>query len=379
MRNLGRPLRLWNWIFPEGSSRIHPLDVLRAIAIIAVIFYHFPKSNTQVIWRAFTHFGSLGVDLFFVLSGYLIGGQVFNNIKSSKIFSIKTFYLKRFLRTLPSYYFILILNIFIIGSNFFDWRYFVFVQNFGGLYQFTPSWSLCIEEHFYLFFPLVISFFYQRNKLQYFPFFVLGLIVMGFIWRYSYWKLTRPDLAYIKNVTQGYEYYFKYIFYPTIGRLDGIALGTLIAFTKIFNESLWDKLLSKSNYLLISGMVLLGILAPLIYLRVGWFNVFFGFPLISVAFSLILISATSSKSILTKIKIPGITTISLLSYSLYLTHVWAIDVVQRFCKIQLMSITSPLAYILMLILALFFALTLYLTVERPFLQLRHKLLIKKTN
>lgn len=369
--------KVWTWIFPEGNNRIHALDVMRATAIIAVIFYHLPKVNHQIAWRAITHFGYLGVDLFFVLSGYLIGGQIFNNIKKTNSFSIKTFYLKRFLRTLPNYYVALVINILIIGSQFFDWRYYFFVQNFGGLYQFTHSWSLCIEEHFYLFFPLIVSIFHRKEKLNKFPFFILGIIITSFIWRFSFWFFTRPDLTYAKDISQGYELYFKNIFYPSIGRLDGIALGTLIAYTKFFKESLWNRLLEKSNLFLASGVFLLGVLSPFIYFKVGWFNVLFGFPLISLSFGLILISAANSKSILGKIKIPGLTTISLLSYSLYLTHIWGIDIAQTICGKFSIQLTSLIAYILMFTISFAFALTLYIFIERPFLKIRHRLLLKK--
>ena len=366
--------KIWKWIFPEGNTRVHSLDVLRTLAIISVIFYHLPKSENQTFFRAITHFGNYGVDLFFVLSGYLIGEPVFKKIQQSANLSLKTFYIKRFFRTLPSYYFVLILNIIIYGPLFFDWRYAFFMQNFGGLYSFTESWSLCIEEHFYLTFPVIVAYFQYRKKLHHFPYYVLLIFIIGFIWRTSNWFILRPDLIYAKSVPLGYEIFFKNIFYPTIGRLDGIAFGTLIAFYKINHKNFWDLLLSKSHYLLLSGIFTLIIAIPFIYLKVDWFNVIFGFPIISFAFSLILISANSPNSFLNYLKIPGITTISLLSYSLYLTHGWAIDLIVRLCLIHQIEASSYPIFLAMILLSIFFAFILYIIVERNFLLIRHKIL-----
>ncbi len=366
--------KIWNWVFPEGKKRVHSLDVLRAMAILSVIFYHLPKNDHQIVIRALTHFGNLGVDLFFVLSGFLIGGQLFTQSKSTNPISIKSFYLRRFLRTLPNYYFILLVNIFVFGISNYDWRYLFFAQNFGGLYQFTHSWSLCIEEHFYLFFPLIVSFLHKKNKLHKFPFVVLSVLIISFLWRVSFWLTGRPDLIYAQNVSNGYEYFFKFIFYPSIGRLDGIALGTLVAYTKIYNPKLWERIITKSSLLLTGGILFLIALIPFIYLKVGWFNVFFGFPLIAVAFTLILLSAVGNNSLLEKIKIPGLTTTSMLSYSLYLTHSLAIGMVHQLYNDQKGAGAGIIKYLLMMTLTFIFAIALYLLIERPFLLLRHKLM-----
>src|SRR4051812_35320786 len=79
------------------------LDVLRTIAVLIVILYHFPFPPSQSILR-FTFYRSwIGVDLFFVLSGFLIGGQFFSSIQKGQPTSYGRFLIRRLLRTLPNY------------------------------------------------------------------------------------------------------------------------------------------------------------------------------------------------------------------------------------------------------------------------------------
>src|SRR6201991_3431834 len=110
-------------------------------------------------------FGWTGVDLFFVLSGFLIGGQLFSKLARELPISYGEFYFKRFLRIVPAYLFVLTLYLAIPGFKERSqlpplWRMLTFTQNFGlDLSKegaFSHAWSLCIEEQFYLILPLFI-------------------------------------------------------------------------------------------------------------------------------------------------------------------------------------------------------------------------------
>ena len=86
-----------------SSSRVHGLDVLRSLAIILVFMYHYVCFVTHKPTFGFlSDIGWVGVDLFFVLSGYLIGHQMFLPLANHQNFSLKVFYVRRLLRTLPN-------------------------------------------------------------------------------------------------------------------------------------------------------------------------------------------------------------------------------------------------------------------------------------
>ncbi len=146
----------------QAGNRNAWLDTLRAIAILSVFLCHVSSSFRQLHpdgnggWLAVAGIGGHGVDLFFVLSGWLLGCLLLNEKKATSKINIKRFWVRRWLRTLPAYYAILMLT---LGQRILQGRgqvedafYFIFVQNyaFDSLPFFGISWSLCIEEQFYL-------------------------------------------------------------------------------------------------------------------------------------------------------------------------------------------------------------------------------------
>ena len=166
-----------------GSQRVLELDGLRGFAILVVLLDHYLGSyeNTDfshywlIFFRGFS-VGRVGVDLFFVLSGFLIGGILLESRDSANYF--RTFYLRRVHRILPVYYSWILLYLIGLGilhffapavsltsadsSNAF--RYFPFLQNFFPHKTHLEwvwlgvTWSLAIEEQFYLFAPLVVRY-----------------------------------------------------------------------------------------------------------------------------------------------------------------------------------------------------------------------------
>src|SRR5690606_4396644 len=152
----------------DHQNRIFGLDIMRAVAIMLVVISHtiwiFPDTKnlfTDLLSMA----GVLGVEIFFVLSGFLIGRIIYRlfvdpdfNFKK-----VKYFWVRRWFRTLPNYYIILILNM--VMAIWFNtplpdnlWRYFFFLQNFAWEmpFFFGESWSLPIEEFAYILAPLLL-------------------------------------------------------------------------------------------------------------------------------------------------------------------------------------------------------------------------------
>ena len=214
------------------APRIAALDGLRGCAVLMVLFYHFMGPFTDTadfatkggLW-VFS-FGWTGVDLFFVLSGFLITGILFDAKGSERYF--RTFYMRRILRIVPLYYGALALIFFVprfiasptalrFTAPFSDqvW-YWLYLQNFhrlrGGVGQITGHlWSLAIEEQFYLVWPLVILVLSRRRALQ----FCGALVVMALSIRVV-WVLVLGELGWG-------------IFWMTHTRLEGLAIGAAIA------------------------------------------------------------------------------------------------------------------------------------------------------
>jgi peptidoglycan/LPS O-acetylase OafA/YrhL len=155
------------------ETRIRELDGLRAVAVLLVLVWHYfgvPDGRDYWLWKAL-HVGRFGVDLFFVLSGYLITNILLKNRNSPTYFS--SFYGRRALRIWPIYYVMcaaaLVGWLFRLSPTLFDtngvagWTYLFGLQNIAiafaqnnGVYWLGGTWSLAIEEQFYLLFPLLV-------------------------------------------------------------------------------------------------------------------------------------------------------------------------------------------------------------------------------
>jgi peptidoglycan/LPS O-acetylase OafA/YrhL len=214
--------------------RLLELDGLRGLAVFLVLLWHFIGAmvDTELGWwakasyRTFI-FGRTGVDLFFVLSGFLITRVVLTRTLSGTRF-LKVFYLKRALRILPPY--LLLVAIFwavvslgvnnaVFNSDTPLWRHLSFTQNFWmsekgtwGPSGISVSWSLAIEEHYYLFFPL-LALIVPRKALPG----LLGLTILSSIFCRAAMHYFYPGNAYLGYVM-------------TFSRLDGLAAGGLLAF-----------------------------------------------------------------------------------------------------------------------------------------------------
>jgi peptidoglycan/LPS O-acetylase OafA/YrhL len=146
------------------------LDSLRAIAIIGVFLCHGLTLNLAGRDLLFA-LGS-GVELFFVLSGFLIGRIYFRSTQSGS-FSFWEFWRSRWWRTLPPYFAAILVYLAVgkvISAPGLRWYYVCFLQNYIGISGFGPSWSLCVEEHFYLVLPLIgmlIDRLAGRSKLKF--------------------------------------------------------------------------------------------------------------------------------------------------------------------------------------------------------------------
>lgn len=225
------------------DKRSFGLDLLRTFAIAFVLLAHFAKIFESV--------GFWGVELFFALSGYLIGKIIWKNYSANGNYSfnlVANFWKRRWWRTIPNYWlFLLIMIVFqwlrsnqlTNGSTIL--KAIFFIQNFTSREEgfYSVSWSLCIEEWFYLLFPLLLlllSFLKLPQKTTYLLCISIFIISSVFIRLYLIEQNVGHSLRGI-----------------TLARLDAIVFGVAIAFiTKLLNNN--SKVL---NYMFIGGSLLL--------------------------------------------------------------------------------------------------------------------------
>src|SRR5437868_3911525 len=149
---------------PRFQNRLRQpgLDLLRALAIIIVVIYHAGIMGFPLPGRVH-RFGWIGVDLFFVLSGYLIGGQLLAPLATNQRIALGRFLTRRALRILPAYLVVLTIYLFLPSWREYPemsppWKFLISVQNIGlhGGTAFSHAWSLAVEDQFYLLLPLVL-------------------------------------------------------------------------------------------------------------------------------------------------------------------------------------------------------------------------------
>jgi len=363
------------------STRLNGLDTLRAAAIVMVLAFHYIAVSGKSTFGFIGDIGWTGVDLFFVLSGYLIGNQIFSQIVQERNFSLKTFYAKRLLRTLPNYYFILAMYLifpFVLGEKVTAplWQFLTFTQNFGlRLGQtFSHSWSLCIEEQFYLILPAIVIMIVKLKRARQFAWIAIGAaIVAGMVVRGMAWLLNG------RSTINAYDYY-EYIYYSSFSRFDELLPGVAIAMLRNFHSEKFSRLTKKGNILFLIGFLMVFIMLFLFsnYLSTDEYGcsfliATFGYPLLATGFGIMTLSALSENSILHKIRVPGAARIALWSYAIYLAH-------KPIFKLLALPVTkmgidknSFLGVSIIMTVSVFGGWLLFKFIETPFMVLRARL------
>ncbi len=349
-------------------SRINGLDTLRAAAIALVLMYHY---GVVVGGKEFGYLGKIGwigVDLFFVLSGYLIGNQILQALAQRGEFSLKVFFARRLLRTLPNYY-VVLAAYFIFpaalggASTASLGRFLTFTQNFGLKYgeTFTHSWSLCIEEQFYLILPvicLVLTRFRSAVRLGWVVLAAAALAAMTF-----------RGLAWFND---GHNPFSAELYYSSFARFDELLPGVAIAMLKNFHRELFDRMLRKGNALLVAGMAAtyLTLNGFEDKLASSFFMTTFGFSLVAISFSLLLLAALSPTSLLNRVRVPGAASLALWSYAIYMAHKPLFKVVAGWLASMNIDTHSPAGIALIMLAGISGGWILYQLVETPFMRLR---------
>ena len=365
-------------------NRFAGLDHLRALAIILVFIFHYDIFGHPEGLSFIGRFGWTGVDLFFVLSGFLIGGQLFAKMARQENISYGEFYFKRFLRIVPAYLFVL--AIYLLFPGFKErselpptWKFLAFTQNFGLdiIHQgaFSHAWSLCIEEQFYLVFPFFIIGFANRKADHKAGWLIPIVFLFGLAVRLASWRLlVQPSSSF------GLAYY-RFIYYPTYTRLDGLLVGVILAALYHFRPNSWQKVTRYGNpLLLVSLLLLVGLWwADHNDYQYKFEGAVFGFPLLSIVFGLSVLGALSPSGVLYRYSSRVMRLIATLSYSIYLTHKQLIHLTHQVLEKYGISKDSYTAFWVAVITSFLGGWLLHLLIEKPFLRLRDRFLsLRKT-
>jgi peptidoglycan/LPS O-acetylase OafA/YrhL len=362
-----------------SASRLPGLDLMRAIAILWVMLFHFRFSYVPSGLSHLARTGWMGVDLFFVLSGYLIGSQLLRPYLKDARPSLPDFYLRRSFRVLPAY--LTVLAIYLTVPGFREapglspaWQFLTFTENFRIDYfhdqAFSHVWSLCVEEHFYLVLPVLVLLIMRKPSFGKTLTVILSILVFGILIRWSIFRHLQPLLSASDNSAY-FTTYIEKIYYPTYTRLDGLLMGVTLAIIKTFRPAWWQKLMA-------SGYAALGLgftcSAGAIWIfrdRFSLAGTVFGFPLMSLGMALIVAASISPRCVLSRIR--GFAIPATLAYSLYLTHK-EIGHLDQLLFGKFLSPSTPwLNFSIAFASSFFAAALLYLAVERPFLKWREKI------
>lgn len=366
--------------FSVSSTLRDPgLDLLRALAILVVMLYHLSSHGFAL--PAIVERGWMGVDLFFVLSGYLIGWQLLKQTRHGGRPDWGAFMLSRALRVLPAYLAVLALYVWTPvlreAEHMQPVRYFLtFTVNLFSDYQhytaYSHAWSLCVEEHFYLLLPLALWLLRQRpgivQTLLCAAALVAGsMLLRGWLWRHEVAPLLMPGgdarLAFVR--------YLEKIYNPTWARLDGLLAGVLLAALRAFRPVWWTWALAHGRACLVLGVA--GVAASVGCEPFSPAGAIVLFPLLALSFALLLLAALSPATGLDRIPVPGSRRLAVLAFSLYLTHkqvyAWLDGALPDLAEASQFS-----AFVLYNAAALLVATILYTAVERPGLMLRARLL-----
>lgn len=366
----------------KNKKHFYNLDALRFLAAFSVFIFHFVQElksifpeliNSGIFKKVqmITSKGTLGVNFFFVLSGFLITYLIFEEQKLKNKFNLKNFLIRRFLRIWPLYFIIIIIGFYLFPLIFNDYStvhsplyYITFLANFDeinvGLYDsinfLTAPWSVAVEEQFYLFWGLFM-FLLFKLRTKAFPIILIGLIIFSI--GFSYLNINDP----------------RVIYYHTFSVMSNILIGAGLAYF-YFN---------KANFL-IKIRTLNKISIILIYLLGGFIILFknkifigqlipFEHLIISLFFAFIIYDQIELKHSFYKIgKVKLFNYLGKISYGLYLYHLIVIFIMTKlfnnFVEISNLIVYTIIFFVISISLTILVSSISYRFIEKPFLKLK---------
>lgn len=349
----------------DYEKRIFGFDLLRVVAIFCVIHGHGRHLLNGTLLEKFPWINlPHGVDIFFVLSGFLIGYSFIVNANKTNnrltFTNSQNFWKRSFLRILPNYYVLLIVNYIFVNEGILNGstekfnilQFFTFTQNlFYPFYDFFwESWSLATQVWFYLLFPVILMSSGKIFKLKYSIIIIsLFFLIIPIIYRISISSLEYDSFWWDVN--------FRKV---AISRIDCIFYGVIAAWVRFYYKELWDKFAIQS-FILGLLLFLVVVYTPkeqnlkylnIFYLSTSPIYISLWFPLID--------KFKNTNTLIGRL----ITLVSILSYAMYLFNLMIIQILDKHYA-DLLSSQASLKYLFYWIITFVLSYFLYILIESP--------------
>ena len=357
---------------PVAGGRSHTLDILRGVAVLLVFTRH-------VNGLPFSSLGWIGVDLFFVLSGFLVSGLLFQEYIELGVVRPGTFLLRRAFKIYPQFYVFLAATVAALlatGQSFAITNFFAEAAFFQNYHQgfWTHTWSLAVEEHFYLLLAAAVAFFTStRNKLRRYPNVPNTLLAVA-------------ALVLILRIVTAIairDFRFETHFSPSHLRIDSLLAGVWIAHHYHFNPAFLQRLLDRFRYPL--SIASIACLIPAAFLPMDHIFVYtIGLTLNYVAFGILLLMAIfplkTSRTGRVGIWGRGLAAIGRSSYGIYLWQgpvVFLCEAARAKAGAAGHTVSQISFFLLCLPVVVFIGVLMTKLIEMPFLALREKVVPRR--
>lgn len=353
-------------------------DSMRGIAALSVVLFHisthfiFPNTPSYSIFLKIISFnenaGIMGVNFFFVLSGFLITYLILREKYETGRLEVLKFYMRRILRIWPLYFLTIIIGFIIypflaeiLNKSYIEqahWQFYVvFLTNFNNIIHgfslgiLGVQWSVAIEEQFYLIWPLLFGFI--KNKRT-FLFISLALVIFS-------------NIFIIHNIIDA-----NYIYFHTFSAINELAFGGIAAFVAFHKPNTIKNILGKFSNLLVITIYVTGLTMVFFNNEISSFSYYYAVikkPVIALFFVFIVLEQTySNKSLFKLRKIKFLAFLGKISYGIYLLHMVAIQLILSINAYFVMP--ALLNVLLSLIMTIFLSQISYKYFESFFLKLK---------
>ncbi|MCB9225118.1 MAG: acyltransferase [Crocinitomicaceae bacterium] len=346
-------------------NRVRSIDFLRGIAVILILFRHL--SCFDFLYDA----GWIGVDLFFVLSGYLVSTLLFKEyIHHGKINAFR-FLVRRGFKIYPLFYFAIISTVIIellLGNTINPKNLIselVFIQNyFGSLWNHT--WSLAVEEHFYFGISIILAIALKlKMKLSHKMTILVFISVFVFCLGLRCLNIERP-------------YTHQTHTFATHLRVDSLLFGVLLSYLHLFKTEAFN-LFFRKNQLLLYSVSLVMISTAFFVDGDSKFMFTIGFTILYIGFGILLALFLTNESIdrgmnkyLSKYIYTAVATVGFYSYGIYVFHMFIAKYLSPNLQEVFPELNFRINFLIYFILSIFLGILMSKIIEQPFLKLRDK-------